>query len=53
MVLALELMITEGSDKYIIENDGWTISTADYSFAAHFEHTVLIKKNGVEILGID
>ena len=30
--------------------DGWTIVTSDGSFAAHFEHTVLITENGPEIL---
>ena len=52
MVLALELMITNGTDKYEKEKDGWTLSTPDYSLAVHFEHTVLITQTGVEILGI-
>jgi len=49
--LALELMITNGSDKYTVGHDGWTLSTPDSSLAVHFEHTVLITKDGVEILG--
>ena len=53
MVLALELMITNGSNKYSIEKDGWTLSTDDNSLAVHFEHTVLITNDGVEILGLD
>ena len=52
MVLALELMITNGTDQYAKEKDGWTLSTPDYSLAVHFEHTVLITNSGVEILGI-
>jgi|GEM_PF-2353971 methionyl aminopeptidase len=52
MVFAFELMITNGSDKYSIEEDGWTIST-DSSLAVHFENTVLITKDVVEILGIN
>jgi methionyl aminopeptidase len=30
--------------------DGWTILTADGSWAAHFEHTILITEDGAEIL---
>lgn len=53
MVFAFGIMITNGSDKYSIEEDGWTISTNDSPLAVHFEHTVLITKDGVEILGIN
>lgn len=53
MVLALELMITNGSNKYSIEKDGWTLSTDDNSLAVHFEHTILITNDGVEILGLN
>ena len=48
--IAIEPMATLGSEKIITEDDGWTISTADGSLAAHFEHTVLVTENGVEIL---
>lgn len=41
MFFAFGLMIKNGSDKYSIEEDGWTISTNDSSLAVHFEHTVL------------
>jgi methionyl aminopeptidase len=30
--------------------DGWTAVTADGSWAAQFEHTILVTKNGAEIL---
>ena len=53
MVFAFELMIKNGSDKYSIEEDGWTISTNDSSLGVHFEHTVLITKDVFEILGIN
>ncbi|WP_302272316.1 hypothetical protein [Brachyspira aalborgi] len=43
-------MITNGSDKYSIEEDGWTISINDSSLAVRFENTVLITKDVVEIL---
>ncbi len=48
--VAIEPMASLGKDKIITEEDGWTISTRDGSLAAHFEHTVLITEDGVEIL---
>jgi len=50
MVIAVEPMLNLGSRKvYILEN-GWTIVTADGKPSAHFEHTVLVTKDGYEIL---
>lgn len=48
--IAIEPMATLGGEKITTEDDGWTISTWDGSLAAHFEHTVLITEDGVEIL---
>lgn len=48
--IAIEPMATLGGEKIITESDGWTISTADGSLAAHFEHTILVTENGAEIL---
>lgn len=49
--IAIEPMATLGGEKIIIDqNDGWTYATRDGSLAAHFEHTVLITEDGVEIL---
>jgi methionyl aminopeptidase len=48
--LAIEPMSSMGSYKLITLADGWTISTADKSLSAHFEDTVLVTKNGAEIL---
>lgn len=50
MTIAIEPMVTLGTDRVYIAEDGWTILTADGSRAAHFEHTVLITENGAEIL---
>ena len=51
MTICIEPMITMGSWKVVQDrSDGWTISTADGSCAAHYENTVLIKEDGVEIL---
>jgi len=48
--IAIEPMATLGGEKVIQDDDGWTISTRDGSMAAHFEHTVLITKDGAEVL---
>ncbi|MHB8871776.1 MAG: type I methionyl aminopeptidase [Candidatus Doudnabacteria bacterium] len=50
LVIAIEPMFTLGTDDIFIEDDGWTVTTRDESLAAHFEHTVVITKNGPEIL---
>lgn len=50
MTIAIEPMATLGKDRVVLETDNWTISTADGSWAAHFEHTVLITEDGAEIL---
>lgn len=50
MVLAIEPMISEGEAKIILDKNGWTYRTRDGSRASHFEHTVLVKKTGCEIL---
>jgi methionyl aminopeptidase len=49
--IAIEPMATLGGERTNSDHDdGWTISTRDGSLAAHFEHTVLITNDGVEIL---
>jgi len=48
--IAIEPMATLGGEKIRVDDDTWTISTRDGSMAAHFEHTVLVTKDGVEIL---
>ncbi len=48
--IAIEPMATLGGEGIKTDDDGWTIRTRDGSMAAHFEHTVLILDDGVEIL---
>jgi methionyl aminopeptidase len=44
-------MITMGTYKVVTDRrDGWTVTTLDGKPAAHYENTVLITENGVEIL---
>ena len=50
MTLAIEPMINVGTAEVRLLDDGWTVRTADGSRSAHFEHTVLITKDGPEIL---
>jgi methionyl aminopeptidase len=50
MVLAIEPMINMGKKDIFVEKDGWTIRTKDGKPSAHFEHTVAIKKSGVDVL---
>ena len=50
MTIAIEPMVTLGTDRVALADDGWTICTADKSWAAHFEHTILITPDGAEIL---
>ena len=50
MTIAVEPMITAGNYAVHIKDDHWTVATNDGSFAAHFEHTILITDSGCEIL---
>lgn len=50
MVIAIEPMFTLGSERIAVEDDGWTITTADGSRAAHFEKTVAVTETGCQIL---
>ncbi|MDP3771369.1 MAG: type I methionyl aminopeptidase [bacterium] len=50
MVIAIEPMVAAGSWRVRVLPDGWTIVTADGSLAAHFEHTILITKEGTEVI---
>jgi methionyl aminopeptidase len=52
MVFALEPMVNEGTYEVRVLSDGWTVVTADGKRSAHFEHTISITDDGVEILSI-
>ncbi|MDE6614210.1 MAG: type I methionyl aminopeptidase [Clostridia bacterium] len=52
MTIAVEPMINMGTHKVYQLNDGWTIVTADNMPSAHYENTVLITEEGVEILSL-
>lgn len=50
MTIAIEPMATLGGEDVYVGPDDWTILTRDNSWAAHFEHTVLITESGADIL---
>jgi methionyl aminopeptidase len=50
MALAIEPMVTLGDPETVLLSDGWTVITADGSWAAHFEHTVAITPDGPWVL---
>jgi methionyl aminopeptidase len=50
MTFAIEPMITAGGADVVLHDDEWSISSADGSLAAHFEHTVAITADGPRIL---
>jgi methionyl aminopeptidase len=50
MTIAVEPMATLGAESIFVDKDKWTVKTTDRSLSAHFEQTVLIKKDGYEIL---
>lgn len=50
MTLCVEPMINRGTADVVVDDDGWTVRTADGLASAHFEHMVLVKRGGAEIL---
>ncbi len=50
MTFAIEPMVTQGLYEVYIDKDGWTVKTKDGLLAAHVEDTVVVGKNGPEIL---
>jgi methionyl aminopeptidase len=50
MVLAIEPMVNIGKPAVKVLADGWTAVTRDGSLSAHFEHTVVVTRDGREIL---
>jgi methionyl aminopeptidase len=53
MTLAIEPMLTAGSEKTQELDDGWTVVTVDGSRAAHWEHSVAVTDNGPLVLTVE
>src|SRR5437773_3342191 len=50
MVLAIEPMVTSGSNAVRVLDDNWTAVTVDGGYSAHFEHMVAVTRNGPDVL---
>jgi methionyl aminopeptidase len=50
MTLTVEPMVNAGKKEVKLLPDGWTVVTKDHNLSAQWEHTILIKKNGYEVL---
>lgn len=50
MTLAIEPMVLAGRPQTKVLADGWGVISKDGSLSAHYEHTIVITKNGYEIL---
>ncbi|RLE18684.1 MAG: type I methionyl aminopeptidase [Acidobacteria bacterium] len=53
LVIAIEPMITAGSWRVKVDDDGWTARTEDGRIAAHFEFSVAVTENGARVLGVE
>jgi len=50
LVIAIEPMVNLGTKQIVQEKDGWTIRTKDKMPSAHFEHTIVVRKDKAEVL---
>ncbi|WP_120494169.1 type I methionyl aminopeptidase [Microbacterium phyllosphaerae] len=50
LVLAIEPMVTAGSDETFVEDDDWTVSTVDGTDGSHWEHSVALHEGGIWVL---
>ena len=53
MALAIEPMLTAGSDKTEELDDGWTVVTVDGSRAVHWEHSIAVTEDGPLVLTVE
>jgi methionyl aminopeptidase len=50
MTLCIEPMINRGTASVTVDADGWTVRTADGLPSAHYEHMVVVRRGGPEVL---
>jgi methionyl aminopeptidase len=50
LVVAIEPMITAGTEETFVRDDEWTVATADGSMASHWEHSVAVHADGIWVL---
>jgi methionyl aminopeptidase len=51
-VLAVEPMVNLGGPETQLNDDGWTVVTADGTLSAHFEHSIAVTDDGPEVLTV-
>jgi methionyl aminopeptidase len=52
MCFAIEPMFNIGGDEVTVDNDGWTVRTADGALSAHFEDTIAVTEAGPQLLTV-
>jgi len=52
MTICIEPMVNAGKKDILVLPDKWTVVTADDSLSCHYENTILITKDGAEILTV-
>ena len=52
MCFAIEPMFNLGVDEVTVDNDGWTVRTADGALSAHFENTIAVTEAGPQLLTV-
>ncbi|PHN16293.1 type I methionyl aminopeptidase [Candidatus Tremblaya phenacola] len=52
MVFTIEPMVNAGERYVLVEEDGWSVKTKDHSLSAQYEHTILVTKDGCEIMSL-
>jgi methionyl aminopeptidase len=50
MTFTIEPMITLGSWRHVMWDDGWTAVTSDGKRTAQFEHTLVVTEDGADVL---
>lgn len=50
LTFTVEPMINTGTWRTVLQDDGWTVKTADGGLSAQFEHSIAVTEDGVEIL---
>jgi methionyl aminopeptidase len=49
-IFTIEPMFTLGKGEIVVDSNMWTVKTTDGSLAAHFEYSIAITENGIEVL---
>ena len=50
LVITIEPILVEQSPRWTLDEDGWTVRTADGGWAAQFEHTIVVTRDRALVL---